>query len=425
MSSLLDKRSTPAGKSEVDLFSLPPTQVAIERGYWTEVFLKHSLTDNGPFEFHIPPDPSYIDLSKNYIFMEVSIEVEAGALVAPINLLGKTIFKQVKLFLNNKACFDSGDSYAYICYLENELNNGNEAKTTHMEAAMYERDMVGELEGKESRSIKYRGSKFVNANRVQIMANLNCDLFSQERLLISHTDVRLELHRNSDAFCLLTWDEKPCALKLHKLSWFVRKVDLAPSLSLNIETYLSKETAKYPIRRMVCKTMNIDKGNRDTANLVLTNGQLPRRVIVTFVSKDSYFGNVQKNPFYFKPFNVREITLYAGGYAFPRNALQMNFKKSRYIHGYVNLLETLNIAQNDKGCITLREFADGYFFYAVDLTPDGSDNTFWELVSEGTCTVRVVFNEDLNEDIKMLCFCEFDNLVTIDKNRNVFLDYST
>lgn len=425
MSSLLDKRSVPAGKSEVDLFSLPPTQVAIERGYWTEIFLKHSLTDNGPFEFHIPPDPSYIDLSKNYIFMEVSIENGTDITVAPINLLGKTLFKQVKLFINNKACFDSGDNYAYTCYIENELNNGNEAKTTHMEAAMYERDAVGELEKETSVSIVYRASKFKDGNRVQIMASLNCDLFAQERLLLSHTDVRLELHRNSDAFSLLAWQDGDVSLKLHKLSWFVRKVDLAPSLSLSIESYLTKEPAKYPIRRMVCKTINIEKGNRDTANLVLTNGQLPRRVIVTFVAKDAYFGNFAKNPFYFKPFNVREITLYAGGYAFPRSPIIMNFKKSRYVQGYVNLLETLNIAQNDKSCITLREFADGYFFYAVDLTPDGSDNTFWELVSEGTCTIRVVFNEDLTEDIKMLCFCEFDNLITIDKHRNVFLDYST
>ena len=78
MTSLLDKRSQPAGKSEVDLFSLPPTQVAIERGYWTEIHLKHTLTDPGPFEFHVPADPSFLDLAKNFLFMELKITKKDG-----------------------------------------------------------------------------------------------------------------------------------------------------------------------------------------------------------------------------------------------------------------------------------------------------------------------------------------------------------
>jgi len=33
-------------------------------------------------------------------------------LVAPINLIGKTFFKQVKMYVGGKLCFDSGDKYA-------------------------------------------------------------------------------------------------------------------------------------------------------------------------------------------------------------------------------------------------------------------------------------------------------------------------
>jgi len=432
MNSLLDKRSQPAGKSEVELFSLPPTQVAIERAYWTEIFLKHSLTDNGPFEFHIPAEPAYIDLAKNYIFLELSIVNKDGAavapsLVGPINLLGKTLFKQIKVYLNNKVCMDSGDSYAFVSYLETELNYGNEAKSTHLEAAMYERDKYDKMESRDNDSWLYRSSRFDNGAVVQLMAPVHCDLFNQEKLLLSHMDVRLELHRNSDPFCLLSWDKtNQYRLKINKMSWFVKKVDLAPSLALSFETFLSKDTAKYPIRRMLCKNINIDAGSRDTPNLILTNGQLPRRVILTFLEKTAFFGDYTKNPFNFKPFDVREISINAGGYKYPRNPIELDFKKRQYVHGYVNLLEALNIAQNDRGnSLTLSEFANGFFFYAIDLTPDNSDGTFWELVQEGTCSVRVIFRSDITTDIKMLCFCEYDNLITIDKNRNVFLDYTT
>jgi len=430
MNSLLDKRSEPAGKSEVELFTLPPTQVAIERGYWVETFLKHTITDNGPFEFQIPPTASYIDLAKNYIFMEISISkldgTNADENVGPINALGKTLFKQVKVYLNNKLCMDSGDSYAFISYLETELNYGNDAKTTHLETALYERDKSDYMDAKTNPSWAYRASLLLGGRRVQMMAPIHCDLFNQDKLLLSHMDVRLELHRNSDAFCLMSWDKtNQYKINIHKMSWFVRKVDLAPSLALGLERCLNQETAKYPIRRMLCKSMNIDTGSRDTPNLILTNGQIPRRVILTFVEKNSFFGDFTKNPFNFKPFNVREITVTAGSYTFPRNPIEMDFDNRRYVHGYVTLMEALNIANNDKGnSLTLAEFGAGYFFYAIDLTPDSSDGTFWELVQEGTCSVRVVFRSDLTKDIKMLCFCEFDNLLTIDRNRNVFTDYT-
>lgn len=437
MYNLLDKRSQLAGKTEIDLFSVPATQVAIERAFWEEIHLKHTLTDSGPFEFHIPAQPQYLDFTKNYLYIELDIVTSNGSqisnlfdennalLVGPINLLGKTLFKQVKVYLNNKTCFDSGDTYAFVSYVETELNYGSDAKRTHLLTSLYARDDYMKMNTLQNTGLVKRSSRFGMGGTVQIMSPIQCDIFNQEKLMLSHTDLRIELHRNTDDFCLMS-EENNYKISMKKLSWFVRKVDIASSLALSIENFLTKSSAKYPIRRVLCKTFNIDRNSQDTPHLIVSNGQVPRRLIVTFVDRKAFFGNFNLNPFCFMPYNLREITVTTGGFTFPKTPIELNFTTGKYVHGYVNLLEALGLAQMDRGnSLTLNEFANGYFFHAVDLTADNNDGLAWDLIQEGTCTVRVIFREVLQNDIKMLCFLEYDNLLTIDKNRNVFLDFTT
>jgi len=70
---LIDSLSFASTKSELDFFTVPPTQVVVKRGYWDEVNLTNPVTDEGPYEFHFPPDPHFIQLNKNYIYMQLSI----------------------------------------------------------------------------------------------------------------------------------------------------------------------------------------------------------------------------------------------------------------------------------------------------------------------------------------------------------------
>jgi len=51
-------------KSELDIFSLPPTQTSIEKSDWIEYKPIASLTDDAPIEFAIPGfGEEYLDLS--------------------------------------------------------------------------------------------------------------------------------------------------------------------------------------------------------------------------------------------------------------------------------------------------------------------------------------------------------------------------
>jgi hypothetical protein len=441
MAQILDKNSNFATRSEVDYFSVPATQVALDGGFWSEIHLTHPLTDNGPYEFRVPPDPNYIDLSKNYILLEFSVRNVTGvrptASIADaegainfdystINLLGKTIFKQVKIFLQNKLIEDSSDLYAYKTYLQTELNTGILEKDSTLAAAFYHRDEHSKFDFPEAGSGLITRAKLLNGGTtVQCIAPINAAIFNQDRFLPSHIDVRLELHRNSDEFCMLQNAASRNKIKIEKMSWFVYKVELQPALALGIETYLSKNLAKLPIRRLVGRTVNIERGCRDIPNIILSHGVLPRRIVLTFVNTLAFFGSNTLNPMKFLPYNVKQITITAGDKKFPRNDVVMDFSSHKYVQGYLSTLEAINALSGDKPLgITLSDYKNGFFFHTVDLTASSTDGEYWELLREGTLSCRIVFNSDVTEDIKMVFFLEYDSLIGIDKNRNIVLDYN-
>jgi len=212
MSKLLDENSAPCTKSELDLFTVPSTQVAIRKSFWAEIPLQNPCTNDGPYEFKISPDVFMLDLSKNFLYFMVRIiksdgstckitrgadNVLQGDIVLPINLLGKTFFRQIKVYLNGKLISDSGDKYAYRSFLETELNYGSEAKKTHLQASHYWPDV--DPEGEDVKfGYKPRQEIFKDSGWVELMAPIHADLFMQERFLINQSDVRIELYRNSE-----------------------------------------------------------------------------------------------------------------------------------------------------------------------------------------------------------------------------------
>ena len=434
MAMLLDQDSFLGTKSELDLFSVPPTQVAIEKGSWYECYPKNTVTREGPYEFEITPDPLYLDLNRNYLHMVLSITKRDGSALAQatdigfINLIGKTFFQRCKIWLNSTLAFDSSDTYAYRAYLETVLNYGSDAKETHLQAGMYFRDQASRMETVENDGHKSRVEYSKLSRHVELMAPVHSDLFNQDRFLLNNMNVRLELHRNSDEFCLMGFANDVPDVKINVVSimWYVRKIEVLSSMALGIEAQLNRNVAKYPIRRVVVKTMQILGGRRDSPHNVLFSGQIPRRMVIGCLDKDAFYGKVKKNPFNFKNFNIRQISVSAGGVTYPRNPMILDFQNKRYTRAYLSLFEAINTANEDKGNkITYSNFLSGYTLFGFDLSPDHSDGDYWQLIRDGSTSIRIEFGADTPEDgIRVIVLAEFDNLLTIDRFRNVYMDFT-
>ena len=289
MAKLLDQNSLPSTKTELDLFSLPPTQVCIDNGYWHVAKLVNSCTNDGPYEFRIEADPHYLQLSKNYLYMQIKIVkgdntnlVHTGAAadsVGPINLIGKTLIRQVKIQLNVRLAFDSGDMYAYRAYLETELNYGPDAKGALLASGMYAKDTPADkVDSDDNTGLESRAAWFEDSIVVELMSPIHSELLMNDHLLLSNMDLRMQLHRNSDRFCLMSFAANAgYKIEVKNMMWYVRKVEVAKSVHLAIESALQKNsTAKYPLRRVVLSKLHLAQGTRSAPTNTLFTGQVPR-----------------------------------------------------------------------------------------------------------------------------------------------------
>lgn len=441
MSKLLDENSVPSTKTELDLFTVPPTQVAVRRSFWTEVQLQNPCTDDGPYEFHLTPDVYMLDLSKNYIYFVVRI-VKAddtlctttanadgqinGDIVAPINLLAKTFFKQVKIYLNGKLISDSGDKYAYRSFFETELNFGKDAKETQLQASMYYPDTSKEL--KNNKGLSTRFEIFRNSAWVELIAPIHADMFMQERYLINQCDLRIEMYRNSDAFCLLdvNGNQSNYKLKVRQMSLFMKKVEVTESINMAIESMLQNTTVKYPIRRTHLTSLHVTENRRSTPLNALFSGNVPRRLVVGMVLAKGARGAYDESPLTFQNFGLSEIKITSGTVTVPSTPYKLNFDENRYLRAYMQMFEGLGTAGDDKGnLIDVKKFKNGSTFFVFELGADGSDSSHWELVREGSTTLEMIFEKDLPASgVECIIYAEFDSMLMIDHTRQTFMDYT-
>lgn len=200
---------------------------------------------------------------------------------------------------------------------------------------------------------------------------------------------------------------------------------LNPAVLLAHHQMLEKTTAKYPFKRVTVRQHTINAG---TTNLNIDNiimNVRPNVLLFAMLSNNSYSGSRDKNPFYFKHFDLGQFALYMDGKQIPSRPLTMSHTDGASLtsRAYNTLFNGTGIHFFDKGhLITKKMFDSGYFMLAFDLT---TDHSYGSVCSNPTspCSIRLegTFKKNLSEAITCLVICEFDAQLEIDKFRSVAL----
>ena len=139
-------------KSELDLFSMPPTQVSLEKGHWIDHQPVSSVTDSGPITFLSPGTEDYVDLSKTILVVRAKVtkadgtNLDADEKVGVANNFLHSLFKQVDVYLKEKQVTQAMGTYSYRSYLETLLNYGPSAKESQLTAALFYKDTAGKMD---------------------------------------------------------------------------------------------------------------------------------------------------------------------------------------------------------------------------------------------------------------------------------------
>lgn len=438
----IHEHSCDCAKTELDLFSVPPTQTSIESSTFAEYRPISILTDTGPIEFVVPGGgEEYIDLASISIDVTCSIvRGDNGAVVVdtdevgPVNLTLQSLFSEVDVVMKDTHVATNNDTNPYKAYIMTLLSYGTDSKESQLYCSGYSKDTAGAFNDRShltdvaggNKGLKHRRALFANGT-TELHGRIFCDLFMQERLMLDGVPIKIKLQRSKDAFSLMSSNDQ--ANRLYKIKivgckLIVRKVRLNPSVYIAHMKTLETGNAKFPIRRVVCKSNTIPLGALNTTMETLFTGQLPSRIILGLVRNDAYNGSYGHNPFNFEHFNVKEVKIIKDGQSQIVKPIMVDFTVGQYMDGYLSLFRASGKLYKDCGLdITLREYASGYALYAFDLSPDMNEDCNFNLIREGSLRVDISFATNTPVTLNLISYAEFENIIEVDRNRNVILDY--
>ena len=417
-------------KSELDIFATPPTQNSIESGTTLCYRPISTLSDTAPIEFLVPASgDEYIDLAHTAIHIIAKVKPDAAATEWPdlgvVNNWMHSMFSQVDVYLNQKCISPPSNSYAYRAYIENLLNYGYGAKSSHLTSGIWYKDDANLFDDKKNKGYLKRKELIKDSAEVEMYSNLHCDIFNVNKFMINGVDLGLKLIKSKNEFHLLS--SVSAHVEIIEANLYVRKVKINPSILLAHARALSITPAKYPITRVEIKTVTISSGiqSKSIDNIFL--GQIPKRCVIGMIDSAAFNGTYNMNPFRFQHFDYNYLALYIDSTQIPSKPLTPDFSAKKYIRSYYSLFEGAGIYFSDTGNdISLEEYPDGYCLAAFDLTSDLSSNEpHWNIIKSGTLRAEVRFASALVKPITFIIFAEFDNIIEVDKNRNIILDYSS
>ena len=102
----------------------------------------------------------------------------------------------------------------------------------------------------------------------------------------------------------------------------------------------------------------------------------------------------------------------------------MNADEGKVIECYNALYRESGKLDSDRGCIVkLDDWPRGYSLFAFSLAADADCNDHTSLIKHGNLRVEIQFREALEQAIQLLVYAEFDNVLKIDNDRQVLVDY--
>ena len=436
-------------KSELDLFTRPPVNGVMEHGAFQSHFPVSTLAEGAPIEFNVPATPdTYVDLGRTSLHLQLAVRKRDGTVldnaqqVVPVQNLFGALFQQIDVKLNDRLVTPSLNTYPYKSYIETLLSHGSDAKKSWLTSQGWH----GEAGDNPATSnphdaaapsgVKARWTMIRTGNDFQLEGRPHVDLFHQERYLVPGVSMHLKLQPTASAFSLMYdpeaqvggGDQGHFKVVIKRAVLKVRKVRANPDMQLeHAQSLESGKNALYPLRRGVVTTFTVGAGGLSFVKENLVNGQLPRRMFVAMVTNAAYNGTPAANPFQFQHFRLNHLSASVGADTYPSQPFQPNYAEEQYCAVYTDLMRAAGLMNSGRGCaISYRDFVHGgHVIYGFDFTADMAEGPHVDRVKYGSLRLTGQFAAALGAAINVVVYSEYDNLIQIDRARNVVADFSS
>ncbi|KAL3092068.1 hypothetical protein niasHS_004231 [Heterodera schachtii] len=423
------------GKDLKESLVIPPTNVSVVRSFFRQVLPLATITQESPYLFRLYSDNLWTDLSRIYLYLELSIEKpgandkwvtidDADTSVSAIQGIGQTFVQQLKVTVGNTEVYDSGNLYPFKAYITNELSFPINAKKNFLGSTGYYHTV--NQDDSTDEGFKERCKIFKGGKNAQFLSRLDFDLGNQELYLLNNLDLLFTIYKAKDVFLLQTLkanDTTKYRLTVHDVKIYAKMVEVQPSLNMSLYKTLEKQPATYAVRKTEIKSSFISVGRYEFEYNVFS-ATIPRRVTIALVGNSAFHGDYKLSPFMFEPYDLREISIHAGGVVYPAVPYKLNFSKDHFVSAFVDMYEALGMANSERSFdISMAQFKKGWTFFVIPLTSTLDDSCGFELLRSGTTNVRATFNSPIPlGGVEMVVLGEFDQMIMVDYNRHIVTD---
>ena len=313
----------------------------------------NAVPEAGPVQIHIPPEGNYfIDTTSMRVNMDFKIEkrTAAGAWtaldetdkVAPVNLFGKSIFKDVEVWLNSKQIsLVASTAYHLKAYLETLSSFGVDASKGHLEASFWKPDTAGKEDTHDVNNLGWRDrAEFIKESKmVQTTDPLHTELATLDKYMLPGVTIDLRFSLNEPNMFLMSAGTDTYRLKFTDFFLLFDRIEVEESLRLRLEAELEKgERAIYGMGRGTIRTKQIASGETFANWAGAYTGRLPNSIMIGMMSSKAYNGDYTTNPFNFPDFNIDTIQIRVNSMTLPCTPLTLKDDKRRaYRHFFDNV----------------------------------------------------------------------------------------
>jgi hypothetical protein len=456
--SLIHENSELVHPSDLELFTVAPTDITVQEMEEVPYRPVADFAAGGDMRFEVPGNTDeYIKPSLTVMTFGLQILKENGQpldqneRVGPVNSTGHSVFSSVTVTLGNQV-ISSDPAYAHRSDIQTKLSYGADAKESHLTNALYFKDTAGQMDQYVNANaeagnlgLNKRASYFTRSKIVQCRIHPNSDFFNVDKMIPNQVSLKVSFTRSKPEFCLMAEgtpevqggvgvqarDAVPPAYKIviHDPVLWVTKVKLLPSVALGHSKKFPIEAASFNMTRVVTRPYSIARGMRSVTLDNVITGQMPKRIVYGFVRSTAYNGAYSRNPFNYEHLSLTQTAVYMNGKSFPLTPFKPVYTGTNvnYMREYASLFDAMGIYHANKGLdISRDEYPNGYCLYGYDVSPNKSAavSSPINLIKQGTVRIELQFGAELEEAYVCVLFAEFDNLISIDADRNVFVDYS-
>ena len=256
-------------------------------------------------------------------------------------------------------------------------------------------------------------------NIVSLEGPIHADICQLDRAILNDVPLTIRLYPSLDSFRLMADNDVKYKVEITDAVLKLCYVAVNPQVIVGHNEALQITEAVYPFWKSTIKTYGIASGNFTFSCEDILSGMIPSKVLVAFVSSESYAGSYKFNPYNFANFDLNYLSLEIDGNSVPGRPYQPNFGTQDYAAEYLSLFFDKYPAHGGN-FITRVDYLSGYTVYGFNVEGQANDKVMVK-PKKGHTKLSVRFGTKLPKPVTCIVYSISPSVMRIDKARNIIL----